>query len=82
MTRFRYNGIAGGKKVSGFIEADDAQAARAALRERGVLPVSVEPAPLRGAAPGTMRMDKVLFTRKVAVDSSLETRLARAAERS
>ena len=38
--------------------------------------------PLRGAAPGTMRMDKVLFTRKVAVDSSLETRLARAAERS
>ena len=32
--------------------------------------------PLRGAAPGTMRMDKVLFTREVAVDASLEAKLS------
>lgn len=51
MTRFKYIAFHAGRKVSDFIEADDAQAARAALRERGVLPVSVEPAPLRGKAP-------------------------------
>lgn len=32
--------------------------------------------PMRGAAPGTMRMDKVLFTREVVVDPSLEEKLA------
>lgn len=31
--------------------------------------------PMRGAAPGTMRMDKVLFTREVNVDASLEESL-------
>lgn len=31
--------------------------------------------PMRGAAPGTMRMDKVLFTREVPVDASLEESL-------
>ncbi len=31
--------------------------------------------PLRGAAPGTMRMDKVLCTRRVLLDRSLEDRL-------
>ena len=32
--------------------------------------------PLRGAAPGTVRMDKILATREVAPDAELETRLA------
>ena len=31
--------------------------------------------PLRGAAPGTVRMDKILATREVAVDPELESRL-------
>ncbi|MDE7242126.1 NFACT RNA binding domain-containing protein [Desulfovibrio sp.] len=31
--------------------------------------------PLRGAAPGTVRMDKILATREVAVDPELENRL-------
>ena len=31
--------------------------------------------PMRGAAPGTMRMDKVLFTRSVPVDPAMEERL-------
>lgn len=31
--------------------------------------------PLRGAAPGTMRMDKILFTRQVPVRPELETAL-------
>lgn len=48
MTRFKYIAFHAGRKVSDFIEADDAQAARATLRERGLTPVSVEPAPLRG----------------------------------
>ena len=30
---------------------------------------------MRGAAPGTIRMDKVLFTREVKVDASLEESL-------
>ena len=50
MTRFRYTGIQGGARVSGFVEADDVPAARAALRERGVTPLAVAPAPPRGRA--------------------------------
>ena len=51
--RFSYNGLQGGRKVSGFVEAEDAQAARATLRERGVLPIGVAPAPAgRGGAAG------------------------------
>ena len=48
MTRFKYIAFHAGRKVADFIEADDAQAARVTLRERGLTPVSVEPAPLRG----------------------------------
>ena len=48
MTRFRYTGIQGGARVSGFVEAEDPTAARAALRERGVTPLAVAPAPPRG----------------------------------
>ena len=48
MTRFKYIAFQAGRKVTDFIEADDAQSARATLRERGLTPVSVEPAPLRG----------------------------------
>ena len=48
MTRFKYTGFQGGRKVTGFLDADDAQAARATLRERGVTPLDVAPAPLRG----------------------------------
>lgn len=36
--------------------------------------------PLRGASPGTVRIDKVLATREVAVDAGLEARLAAASQ--
>lgn len=51
MSRFRYEGIQGGRRARGFVEAEDAPAARAALRAQGVLPVAVAPAPGRAAGP-------------------------------
>ncbi|MEL6883888.1 MAG: type II secretion system F family protein [Pseudomonadota bacterium] len=45
MTRFRYSAVdAGGQASAGRIDAPDAGAARAALREQGLLPLSVAPA--------------------------------------
>lgn len=44
MTRFRYSAVdAGGKRQAGLIEAPEVSAARAALRAKGLLPVSVTP---------------------------------------
>lgn len=72
MTRFKYIAFHAGRKVSDFIEADDAQAARVTLRERGLTPVSVEPAPLRGKTlPPRNAFDRAL-SRWLISQSSIE----------
>lgn len=52
MTVFRYEAVdAAGKSASGVLESDSARQARTALRDRGLLPVSVEP--MAASAPAT-----------------------------
>lgn len=51
MATFRYEAARANARIeSGELEADSARAARAALRARGLLPISVEPAGSTGAA--------------------------------
>ena len=72
MTRFKYIAFHAGRKVSDFIEADDAQAARVTLRERGLTPVSVEPAPLRGKTLRPRNALERVLSRWLISQSSIE----------
>lgn len=49
--KFRYTGIAGGRKVSGAREAESREELRAWLREQGILPMEIRPQRTSGRGP-------------------------------
>ena len=77
MNRFRYSAVdRAGKTLGGQLEADGAEAARAVLRQQGLLPLSVTPANAwstqvsglldRRGARGLSPTDLAVFTRQMA----------------
>ena len=60
MPAYRYDALdAAGKNVNGLVEADNAKAARASLRGRGLVPMDVQPVAAASADGGGVR-----FTRR------------------
>ena len=92
MAAFKYTALdAAGKEHGGLLEADSARAARAQLRERGLLPLEIDSvaAPRQGSsvlARGLPRAELVMFTQQLAtlLDAGLplERALAAIAEQS
>ena len=61
MPAYRYDALdAAGKSINGLVEADNAKAARASLRGRGLVPMDVQP-----VAAAASDGDGVRFTRRV-----------------
>ncbi|MFN4236548.1 MAG: type II secretion system inner membrane protein GspF [Vogesella sp.] len=87
MAAFKYTALdAAGKEHSGLLEADSARAARAQLRERGLLPLEIDSvaAPRSGhslLARGLPRAELVMFTQQLAtlLDAGLPLERALAA---
>lgn len=67
MPAFEYQAADGNRTVSGVVQADTARAARAQLRERGLVPLAVEPV-RAGAGRGGARLarDRALVLRQLA----------------
>jgi general secretion pathway protein F len=92
LAAFKYTALdAAGKEHGGLLEADSARAARAQLRERGLLPLEIDSvaAPRQGSsvlARGLPRAELVMFTQQLAtlLDAGLplERALAAIAEQS
>ncbi len=92
MAAFKYTALdTAGKEHGGLLEADSARAARAQLRERGLLPLEIDSvaAPRQGSsvlARGLPRAELVMFTQQLAtlLDAGLplERALAAIAEQS
>jgi len=69
MAAFEYQAMDAGRQVSGVIHADTARMARQQLRERGLVPLEVEPVTRAGAAAGgsaRMGRERVLILRQMA----------------
>ena len=74
MPAFRYEALnAAGKTASGLIESDSERQARAQLRDRGLLPIALEPLPAGESSPtravrriGLSRFQLALLTRQFA----------------
>jgi general secretion pathway protein F len=60
---YRYDALdAAGKAVNGLVEADNAKAARASLRGRGLVPMDVQPVVMAGGDGGTVRFTRRVFS--------------------
>ena len=63
MPAYRYDALdAAGKNVNGLVEADNAKAARASLRGRGLVPMDVQPVAAASADGGGVRFTRRVFS--------------------
>ncbi len=63
MPAYRYDALdSAGKAVNGLVEADNAKAARASLRGRGLVPMEVQPVAVAGGEGGAVRFTRRVFS--------------------
>jgi len=66
MAAFDYQALDGGRTVSGVIEADTARMARSLLRDRGLVPLAVEPVRRSQRGAARFRRERALILRQMA----------------
>jgi len=66
MAAFDYQALDGGRTISGVIEADTARMARSLLRDRGLVPLAVEPVRRSQRGAARFRRERALILRQMA----------------